>query len=95
MPVTAGQSSDYPSFGAGKSEIFRGAGLHIDRYYIDSRDRSSAPATDTLTVLRHAVELLERQLADKDRTNASLRGRLDQLLTLLCNRRPWWRRWFR
>jgi hypothetical protein len=52
-------------------------------------------STDPVSVLRHAVELLEKQLAEKDRTIAFLHGRLDQLLTLFGERRPWWRRWFR
>jgi hypothetical protein len=65
---------------------------------------------DPVTVpLTRAVDLLDEQLAvanaradraeqrvvDKDAAIDHLRGRLDQLMTLLADRRPWWRRWVR
>jgi hypothetical protein len=52
--------------------------------------------------LAQAIETLREQLARErmhaDRAEAAvdhLRGRIDQLMTLLADRRPWWRRWFR
>jgi hypothetical protein len=37
----------------------------------------------------------EQRVVDKDAVIDHLRGRLDQLMALLAQRRPWWRRWFR
>jgi hypothetical protein len=37
----------------------------------------------------------EQRVVDKDIVIDHLRGRLDQLMALLADRRPWWRRWFR
>ena len=37
----------------------------------------------------------ERRLADKDVTIAHLRRQIENLMTLLIDRQPWWKRWFR
>ena len=37
----------------------------------------------------------ERMLADKDVTITHLRRQIENLMTLLIDRQPWWKRWFR
>jgi hypothetical protein len=37
----------------------------------------------------------QETIARQDATIADLRARLDSLMALLTDRRPWWRRWFR
>lgn len=37
----------------------------------------------------------EQQIIAKDAVIDHLRARLDHLITILTDRRPWWRRWFR
>lgn len=37
----------------------------------------------------------ERMLADKNATIAHLRRQIENLMTLLIDRQPWWKRWFR
>jgi hypothetical protein len=69
----------------------------------DTVTPAADPTTDPVTVtLTRAVESLREQLGRErmraDRAEIAvdhLRGRIDQLMTLLADRRPWWRRWFR
>jgi predicted aminopeptidase len=37
----------------------------------------------------------ERMLADKDATITHLRRQIENLMKLLIDRQPWWKRWFR
>jgi hypothetical protein len=43
---------------------------------------------------RSRADRAEQRVVDKDAVIDHLRGRLDALMALLTDRRPWWRRWF-
>lgn len=58
--------------------------------------RASVQSNDTHGLESERVIAAQREtIARQDATIADLRHRLDSLMGLLTDRRPWWRRWLR